>query len=1045
MLMMLVASFLAASHGFAQSPSGEGGVIEGAVYNITSGLPLGRAKVVVKDSGRETLTDDQGRFVFSEIPKGEYQLRVSYLGFEPQDATVTVEDGKSTARDFQLARAGASPAGQTARGDSEVVLLEQFTVVADQAMTAQALAMNEQRHAGNIKNVVAFEELGEQGQENIGNYVRFLPGVVIMDDGENAGSVAFGGFPDSMSNVMLDGGAMASTGAGAESSRTLSLQDMPMVGIERIEVSKVPLPDMPASGLGGSMNVITKSLLGIKKAAFTYQMYMNFNNRDGFTFDGGPHQATAPATPKYMQPSFNASLVFPAGRRLAFSMGVSRTWSRRTTDDTPTEAANWNLLTENAAGTRDIALMEALWTQQANIGMTENIQAGMEVRLSAKDTLAIGVQRRDTSNKTTDYGFTARFGSSGFTGDASYVQSGTAGARRLDLSSKNNYELSTETTHTTLHYRHTGSRWRMGVQATYSAAKRLRDGMDNGYFSIVTVQTPNYNVRGEGINEGVSILPNSYVITTGAGAAETPVDMNPYDAGDYNLTTVGEEYGVYKTDLYSGRADVEYIAGSRLSIKAGGVWSRQEKDDRRLVNNYTFRADARGAKVSAYDLIDDSIDVRINGTPVRWISPVKTYELFREEQGMFELNDTAPRNTALNSKRMVEDISAAYLRLDLRLSNRLNIIGGVRYEKTRLDGWSMKEDRFAIYQRDANGELIRDVNGTLVQKTNASGQALTSIEKNRLIHQERAHHEGQGNDGLYPSVNANYEITENLVARAAYARTIGRPNISYVVAGITLPVSTSLDPDDERLITVGNPGLKPWTADSFHLSLDSYNVKGGFGSIGVYRKNVRNFFEQRIMLPTEETLRYYNIPETDREFLLSSNYLLRRWENAGDGYLTGLEFSYRQDVLFLPAWLQKLQVWANYTHLKVGGSNTEHFTGFTPDVFSCGINLIRPRYAIRLTCAYQAETRRSHDYTVSTSSVDRYPIDTYTFQGAYTKYGVTAEYALSRELILFANWDNVFAEDRYYYRRASDTPDWATRSQRRVIPSTIMVGVKGRF
>ena len=47
--------------------------------------------------------------------------------------------------------------------------------------------------------------------------------------------------------------------------------------------------------------------------------------------------------------------------------------------------------------------------------------------------------------------------------------------------------------------------------------------------------------------------------------------------------------------------------------------------------------------------------------------------------------------------------------------------------------------------------------------------------------------------------------------------------------------------DSPRAIVVGNPGLKPWTADSFHLSLDSYHLKGGFGSFGVYRKKVSNF------------------------------------------------------------------------------------------------------------------------------------------------------------------------------------------------------------
>ena len=38
-------------------------------------------------------------------------------------------------------------------------------------MSAQALAMNEQRHAPNLKNVVAIDEYGDRGDENIGEFL----------------------------------------------------------------------------------------------------------------------------------------------------------------------------------------------------------------------------------------------------------------------------------------------------------------------------------------------------------------------------------------------------------------------------------------------------------------------------------------------------------------------------------------------------------------------------------------------------------------------------------------------------------------------------------------------------------------------------------------------------------------------------------------------------------------------------------------------------------------------------------------------------------
>jgi len=399
------------------------------------------------------------------------------------------------------------------------------------------------------------------------------------------------------------------------------------------------------------------------------------------------------------------------------------------------------------------------------------------------------------------------------------------------------------------------------------------------------------------------------------------------------------------------------------------------------------------------------------------------------------------QNQVTNSKRMVEDISAAYLRFDLKfLQNRANVTGGLRYEKTTLDGWSMLKDSLAIYRRDSNGNLLRDNAGALIRVTTDA----TAL--NRLMFIERGSRESRAYDGLYPSLNFNYAFSDNLVARAAYARTLGRPDVRYVVAGITLPVPTDTNPTSARTIVVGNPGLKPWTADSFHLSLDSYHLKGGFGSIGVYRKDVKNFFAQRGSMATEALLQSYNIADSDIAYMLNDNYVLKRWENVGTAKLMGVETSYRQDLFFVPSWLKLTQVWVNYTHLEVSGDNEEDFVGFTPDVLSFGVNYIRSRFSLRLTGAYQAETKRSYILVIPGTSAEGFiPPRTYEYQAAATQYGVSAEYAFTKRLSFYLNWSNVFAEDLRVYRRAPDTPKFAQNAQRYVMPSYIMMGVRGRF
>ncbi|MDR2675579.1 MAG: TonB-dependent receptor, partial [Opitutaceae bacterium] len=285
-----------------------------------------------------------------------------------------------------------------------------------------------------------------------------------------------------------------------------------------------------------------------------------------------------------------------------------------------------------------------------------------------------------------------------------------------------------------------------------------------------------------------------------------------------------------------------------------------------------------------------------------------------------------------------------------------------------------------------------------------------------------------------------------LVARAAYARTIGRPNVGDVLSGITLPEVT--DDASSYLIRVSNPGLEPWTADSYHVSLDSYHLKGGFGSIGVYQKNVFNFFADKTLPADEATLLAYGIPPSDvRDMLLTGNVEIRRKENIGDAKLTGLELSYRQDLFFLPSWLKKTQLWINYTHLKVSGDKAEDFTGFTPDAFSAGINYIRPRFSLRLSCAYQAETKKSRVNRTYTGAFTAraWPADTFDYQAAHTRWGVNAEYSFSKAFSLYLNCSDIFGDDLIIYRRAPGSPKYADKYQRRVAVSYVMIGAKGSF
>ena len=76
--------------------------------------------------------------------------------------------------------------------------------------------------------------------------------------------------------------------------------------------------------------------------------------------------------------------------------------------------------------------------------------------------------------------------------------------------------------------------------------------------------------------------------------------------------------------------------------------------------------------------------------------------------------------------------------------------------------------------------------------------------------------------------------------RAAYAKTIGRPTLAEIIPGITITDPDS--PATTRTITAINAGLNPWTANSYDLTFELYELKGATASVSLFRKDISNFF-----------------------------------------------------------------------------------------------------------------------------------------------------------------------------------------------------------
>jgi len=75
LLILVILLFMAVANGFAQIS------VSGIVTN-TSGEPLIGASVFFIGEDKATITDEQGRFELSDIEEGEYEMKVTYVGYK---------------------------------------------------------------------------------------------------------------------------------------------------------------------------------------------------------------------------------------------------------------------------------------------------------------------------------------------------------------------------------------------------------------------------------------------------------------------------------------------------------------------------------------------------------------------------------------------------------------------------------------------------------------------------------------------------------------------------------------------------------------------------------------------------------------------------------------------------------------------------------------------------------------------------------------------------------------------------------------------------
>jgi TonB-dependent receptor len=216
------------------------GAITGVIVDDATNLGITGAAVRIQTISREAYSDRTGRFLIANLPAGTYSVVTRFIGYTAVTQEVTVENGRTAVLNLRL-----TPA-----------LTQLGQVVVTATRTGQAAALNQQKNAGNVSNIVAADQIGRFPDANLGDALKRIPGVTVaLDQGEaRFGSIR--GTEPRFNSVMVNGERVPSAEAEV---REVQLDLIPADMIQAVEVSKTLTPEMDADAIGGSVNVVTRA------------------------------------------------------------------------------------------------------------------------------------------------------------------------------------------------------------------------------------------------------------------------------------------------------------------------------------------------------------------------------------------------------------------------------------------------------------------------------------------------------------------------------------------------------------------------------------------------------------------------------------------------------------------------------------------------------------------------------------------------------------------------------------------------------------------
>jgi len=627
------------------------GQVEGRVSDQTASVYFDGAIVRVVQTGEESVTEDGGRFRFSALDAGDYEIEVSYVGAETITQAFSVADDETTRLSVKIGE--------------EVALIENIIVVGQFAGALDAI--NQMRSADNLVSVVSSDSIGQFPDENVSEALQRVSGVFIERDQGEGRFVGVRGIDPRLNVASING---LNVPAPENDRRNVALDVIPSDLVESLEVTKSFTPDQDGDAIGGTINI--KSLTAFDREGMSYklqgQAYYNEMEED----DG--HKVAGTFT--------NVFDLFGGEFGVAFSLSSNER----------------NFGTDNVES-------DGGWSDDDGVRFHEEMEARNYQLVRERDGMALNLDFRasDTSNyflrslfsQYGDQEFRNRIEYKLDRGDVEFdAQSLTARGTRLQRELKDRYEEQ-EISSIMLGGEHLVRDWTIECSVGVSDASEIEPGRIDSEFQYSKAAFAGYRGTGD--------IPN-LVYSEDAGVAEN------YELKEIVIedNSTKDEERAFRIDFtreanfgdYSGK--IKFGAKLRMREKANDANLRVFEDFDDAFEDAPHLGQFIGSgetyELGAYGpFFDPRLQRRFVWDNIggKAACDFATYD---EVACPFIMDENNSRVGSARDYEMREDVGALYLmsRLDL---GKLRLVYGVRYEQTKFEA-----DGFSVREVDVKGE-----------------------------------------------------------------------------------------------------------------------------------------------------------------------------------------------------------------------------------------------------------------------------------------------------------------------------------------------------